>query len=186
MGYHVTTPYIYKPKPPNGHSQTDGHGQSKPTIRHQAPVDPPCPSPPYSSPWKRSASQRGSYLVSHIGQKLWMAWSCSIYPTVWITSVNVQTLCFCLFYLPHAGHYKHVLRKPARFWFGMQSLFTWWSAGMHFIKERHTHNNYTSKNSFTLFPVILSFSFKCHHMHAWHQAMEWDLAPVWRRLRSKM
>uniref|UniRef100_A0A673KU59 Latent-transforming growth factor beta-binding protein 1 n=1 Tax=Sinocyclocheilus rhinocerous TaxID=307959 RepID=A0A673KU59_9TELE len=45
MGYHVTTPYIYKPKPPNGHSQTDGHGQSKPTIRHQAPVDPPMPFP---------------------------------------------------------------------------------------------------------------------------------------------
>ncbi|XP_016091077.1 latent-transforming growth factor beta-binding protein 1-like isoform X2 [Sinocyclocheilus grahami] len=50
MGYHVTTPYIYKPKPPNGHSQTDGHGQSKPTIRHQAPVDPPVPFPTLQQP----------------------------------------------------------------------------------------------------------------------------------------
>ncbi len=52
--------------------------------------------------------------------------------------------------------------------------------------ETHTHNNYTSKNPFTLFPILLSFSFKCHHMHPWHRAMEWDLAPVWRRLRSKI
>uniref|UniRef100_A0A671Q7L0 Latent-transforming growth factor beta-binding protein 3 n=1 Tax=Sinocyclocheilus anshuiensis TaxID=1608454 RepID=A0A671Q7L0_9TELE len=50
MGYHVTTPYIYKPKPPNGHSQTDGHGQSKPTIRHQAPVDHPMPFPTLQQP----------------------------------------------------------------------------------------------------------------------------------------
>ncbi|XP_052001305.1 latent-transforming growth factor beta-binding protein 1-like isoform X3 [Xyrauchen texanus] len=41
MGYHVTTPYIYKPKLPAGHVQTDGQGQSNPTIKHQAPVDPP-------------------------------------------------------------------------------------------------------------------------------------------------
>ncbi len=186
MGYHVTTPYIYKPKPPNGHSQTDGHGQSKPTIRHQAPVDPPMPFPTLQQPVEAlSITERQLPGESHRtetvnGLKL-------LYLS---NSLNYVCECtdivFCLFYLPHAGHYKHVLRKPARFWFGMQSLFTWWSAGMHFIKERHTHNNYTSKNSFTLFPVILSFSFKCHHMHAWHQAMEWDLAPVWRRLRSKM
>ncbi|XP_059374840.1 latent-transforming growth factor beta-binding protein 1-like isoform X4 [Carassius carassius] len=50
MGYHVTTPYIYKPKPPNGHSQTDGHGQSKLTIRHQVPVDPPMPFPTLQQP----------------------------------------------------------------------------------------------------------------------------------------
>uniref|UniRef100_A0A8C2HID6 Latent-transforming growth factor beta-binding protein 1 n=1 Tax=Cyprinus carpio TaxID=7962 RepID=A0A8C2HID6_CYPCA len=50
MGYHVTTPFIYKPKPPNGHSQTDGHGQSKPTIRHQVPVDPPLPFPTLQQP----------------------------------------------------------------------------------------------------------------------------------------
>uniref|UniRef100_A0A673HF58 Latent-transforming growth factor beta-binding protein 1 n=1 Tax=Sinocyclocheilus rhinocerous TaxID=307959 RepID=A0A673HF58_9TELE len=50
MGYHVTTPYIYKPKPPNGHSQTDGHGQSKPTIRHQVPMDPPVPFPTLQQP----------------------------------------------------------------------------------------------------------------------------------------
>ncbi|XP_051579497.1 latent-transforming growth factor beta-binding protein 1-like isoform X2 [Myxocyprinus asiaticus] len=45
MGYHVTTPYIYKPKPPAGHVQTDSQGQSNPTIKHQAPVDPPVPLP---------------------------------------------------------------------------------------------------------------------------------------------
>ncbi|XP_043119085.1 latent-transforming growth factor beta-binding protein 1 isoform X4 [Puntigrus tetrazona] len=50
MGYHVTTPYIYKPKPPNGHIHPDGHGQSKPTIRHQAPVDPPMPFPTLQQP----------------------------------------------------------------------------------------------------------------------------------------
>ncbi|XP_059376221.1 latent-transforming growth factor beta-binding protein 1 isoform X8 [Carassius carassius] len=50
MGYHVTTPYIYKPKPPNGHSQTDVHRQSKPTIRHQVPVDPPMPFPTLQQP----------------------------------------------------------------------------------------------------------------------------------------
>ncbi|XP_073682563.1 latent-transforming growth factor beta-binding protein 1 isoform X2 [Garra rufa] len=50
MGYHVTTPYIYKPKPPNGHSQTDTHVQNKPTIRHQAPVDPPMPFPTLQQP----------------------------------------------------------------------------------------------------------------------------------------
>uniref|UniRef100_A0A9J8C634 Latent-transforming growth factor beta-binding protein 1 n=1 Tax=Cyprinus carpio carpio TaxID=630221 RepID=A0A9J8C634_CYPCA len=48
MGYHVTTPYIYKPKPPNGHGQTDGHRW--PTIRHQAPVDPPMPFPTLQQP----------------------------------------------------------------------------------------------------------------------------------------
>ncbi|XP_052436298.1 latent-transforming growth factor beta-binding protein 1 isoform X16 [Carassius gibelio] len=50
MGYHVTTPYIYKPKPPNGHIQTDVHRQNKPTIRHQAPVDPPMPFPTLQQP----------------------------------------------------------------------------------------------------------------------------------------
>ncbi|RXN29816.1 latent-transforming growth factor beta-binding 1-like isoform X1 [Labeo rohita] len=50
MGYHVTTPYIYKPKPPNGHSQTDSHVQNKPTIRHQVPVDPPMPFPTLQQP----------------------------------------------------------------------------------------------------------------------------------------
>ncbi|XP_026135878.1 latent-transforming growth factor beta-binding protein 1 isoform X2 [Carassius auratus] len=50
MGYHVTAPYIYKPKPPNGQSQTDGHGQSKLTIRHQVPVDPPLPFPTLQQP----------------------------------------------------------------------------------------------------------------------------------------
>ncbi|XP_077095578.1 latent-transforming growth factor beta-binding protein 1 isoform X10 [Siphateles boraxobius] len=50
MGYHVTTPYIYKPKPPNGHSQTNGQGQSKPIITHQAPVDPPVPFPTLQQP----------------------------------------------------------------------------------------------------------------------------------------
>lgn len=50
MGYHVTTPYIYKPKPPNGHSQTDGQGQSKPIFTHQAPVDPPVPFPTLQQP----------------------------------------------------------------------------------------------------------------------------------------
>uniref|UniRef100_A0A8C1I5P8 Latent-transforming growth factor beta-binding protein 1 n=1 Tax=Cyprinus carpio TaxID=7962 RepID=A0A8C1I5P8_CYPCA len=48
MGYHVTTPYIYKPKPPNGHGQTDSHRW--PTIRHQAPVDPPMPFPTLQQP----------------------------------------------------------------------------------------------------------------------------------------
>ncbi|XP_026141350.1 latent-transforming growth factor beta-binding protein 1-like isoform X1 [Carassius auratus] len=50
MGYHVTTPYIYKPKPPNGHIQTEVHRQNKPTIRHQAPVDPPMPFPTLQQP----------------------------------------------------------------------------------------------------------------------------------------
>uniref|UniRef100_A0A8B9JHN2 Latent-transforming growth factor beta-binding protein 4 n=1 Tax=Astyanax mexicanus TaxID=7994 RepID=A0A8B9JHN2_ASTMX len=40
MGYHVTTPYVYKPKPPpsNPRNHPDNHGQTKPTIRHQEPV----------------------------------------------------------------------------------------------------------------------------------------------------
>ncbi|XP_036448595.1 latent-transforming growth factor beta-binding protein 1 isoform X2 [Colossoma macropomum] len=40
MGYHVTTPYVYKPKPPpaNPWNQPDSHGQPKPTIKHQEPV----------------------------------------------------------------------------------------------------------------------------------------------------
>lgn len=50
MGYHVTTPYIYKPKPPNVHIQPDDQGQNKPTIRHQVPVDPPLPFPTLQQP----------------------------------------------------------------------------------------------------------------------------------------
>ncbi|KAA0711091.1 Latent-transforming growth factor beta-binding protein 1 [Triplophysa tibetana] len=50
MGYHVTTPYIYKPKPPAGHVQTGGQGQGNPVIRHQAPVDPPVPFPTLQQP----------------------------------------------------------------------------------------------------------------------------------------
>lgn len=50
MGYHVTTPYIYKPKPPAGHGQTDGQGQGNPAIIHQAPVDPPVPFPTVQQP----------------------------------------------------------------------------------------------------------------------------------------
>ncbi|KAL7861431.1 hypothetical protein SRHO_G00128720 [Serrasalmus rhombeus] len=40
MGYHVTTPYVYKPKPPpaNPWNQPDNQGQPKPTIKHQEPV----------------------------------------------------------------------------------------------------------------------------------------------------
>lgn len=44
MGYHVTPPYIYKPKPP------DGQGHGNPPIRHQAPVDPPVPFPTLQQP----------------------------------------------------------------------------------------------------------------------------------------
>lgn len=50
MGYHVTPPYIYKPKLPNVHSQPDGQVQNKPTIRHQVPVDPPVPFPTLQQP----------------------------------------------------------------------------------------------------------------------------------------
>lgn len=50
MGYHVTPPYIYKPKPPNVHSQPDSQVQNKPTIRHQVPVDPPMPFPTLQQP----------------------------------------------------------------------------------------------------------------------------------------
>lgn len=50
MGYHVTPPYIYKPKPPNGHTQTDGQGYNNPTIRHQVPMDPPVPFPTLQQP----------------------------------------------------------------------------------------------------------------------------------------
>uniref|UniRef100_A0AAR2LG16 Latent-transforming growth factor beta-binding protein 3 n=1 Tax=Pygocentrus nattereri TaxID=42514 RepID=A0AAR2LG16_PYGNA len=40
MGYHVTTPYVYKPKPPpaNPWNKPDNQGQPKPTIKHQEPV----------------------------------------------------------------------------------------------------------------------------------------------------
>nr|XP_055027745.1 latent-transforming growth factor beta-binding protein 1 isoform X1 [Misgurnus anguillicaudatus] len=50
MGYHVTTPHIYKPKFPAGHGQPDGHGHNNPTIKHQAPVDPPVPFPTQPQP----------------------------------------------------------------------------------------------------------------------------------------
>lgn len=50
MGYHVTPPYIYKPKPPVGHGQTDGQRHGNPPIRHQAPVDPPVPFPTLQQP----------------------------------------------------------------------------------------------------------------------------------------
>ncbi|XP_051723212.1 latent-transforming growth factor beta-binding protein 1 isoform X4 [Ctenopharyngodon idella] len=50
MGYHVTPPYIYKPKPPNVHIQPDSQGQNKPIIRHQVPVDPPVPFPTLQQP----------------------------------------------------------------------------------------------------------------------------------------
>ncbi|KAI4903935.1 hypothetical protein NFI96_031938 [Prochilodus magdalenae] len=40
MGYHVTTPYVYKPKPPpaNPWNHPDSHGPAKPTIKHQEPM----------------------------------------------------------------------------------------------------------------------------------------------------
>ncbi|TRY90772.1 hypothetical protein DNTS_028646 [Danionella cerebrum] len=50
MGYHVTPPYIYKPKPPNGQGKTDGHVQNNPNIRHQTPLDPPVPLPTLQQP----------------------------------------------------------------------------------------------------------------------------------------
>lgn len=124
MGYHVTTPYIYKPKPPNGHSQTDGHGQSKPTIRHQAPVDPPMPFPTLQQPVEAlSITERQLPGESHRtetvnGLKL-------LYLSNSLNYVCEYTdIVLCLFYLPHAGYYKHVLRKSAKFGFGMQDLFT--------------------------------------------------------------
>ncbi len=155
MGYHVTTPYIYKPKPPNGHSQTDFHGQSKPTIRHQAPVDPPMPFPTLQQPVEAlSITERQLPGESHRTETV------NVLKLLYLSN-SLNYVCeytdivLCLFYLSHAGYSKHVLWKSAKFGFGIQSLFTWWSAWMHFMKERHIHTITTPVR--TLSPSFLSF-----------------------------
>ncbi|XP_051502465.1 latent-transforming growth factor beta-binding protein 1-like isoform X2 [Myxocyprinus asiaticus] len=69
MGYHVTTPYIYKPKPPAGHGQTDSQGQNNPTIRHQVPVDPPVPLPTLLPPVEAHSFTERQAPVSTVPQQ---------------------------------------------------------------------------------------------------------------------
>lgn len=94
-------------------------GRASPSSHTKRPWTLPCPSPPYSSLWKLSASQRGSYLVSCTSY----SHTAALFLKGFSNSLNYvceyADIGFCMFYLPHAEYHKHVLRKSARIGFVM-------------------------------------------------------------------
>ncbi|XP_066527076.1 latent-transforming growth factor beta-binding protein 1 isoform X2 [Hoplias malabaricus] len=84
MGYHVTTPYVYKPKPPpsNPRHQPDIHGPPKPTIRHQEPTLGVLPLPTLQQPVEAfSFTERQLPMVPEVVEKTSPAAPVAILPS---------------------------------------------------------------------------------------------------------
>ncbi|XP_037397986.1 latent-transforming growth factor beta-binding protein 1 isoform X2 [Pygocentrus nattereri] len=86
MGYHVTTPYVYKPKPPpaNPWNKPDNQGQPKPTIKHQEPVPGvlPLPFPTLQQPVEAfSFTERQLPIVPEVVEKTVPAAPVAILPS---------------------------------------------------------------------------------------------------------